>query len=157
MSDLESILHMKSFENEYQKIYLNLLFTAQSLESQLSKALKQYDISIPQYNVLRILRGQKGKAIPAIEIQKRMIHRTSNISRILDKLEDKKLAERIDCDENRRVRNVFILSGGLNLLNEVEHLIQKLYQSIESKFKTLNINPQSTNFLLDSLRVMDLE
>lgn len=157
MPDLETALHMKSFENEYQKFYLNLLYTSQFLESQLSKAFKEFDLTIPQYNVLRILRGQKGQSISAVAIQKRMIHKTSNISRILDKLEDKGLAERIDCNNNRRIRNVFILPCGLALLKEVEYLIQNLYNHLENQFKKTNTDTQSVNFLLDTLREINLE
>lgn len=157
MPDLETALHMNTFENEHQKFYLNLLYTSQFIESLLTKSFKEFDLTIPQYNVLRILRGQKSKSIPAVDIQKRMIHKTSNISRILDKLEEKGLAERIDCNNNRRIRNVFILPPGLVLLEEVEYLIQKLYQNIENQFKKVDLDVQSINILLNTIREINLE
>lgn len=152
MSQLEKALHMKSFENDFQKLHLNIHYTSQHFENLISKSFKEYGLSIPQYNVLRILRGQKGNAITAIDIQKRMIHKTSNISRILDKLEEKEYAHRVDCEENRRKRFVYIQPKGLAILDEVEPIVQSVYKSIEESLKTSHISAEDFNNLLDTFR-----
>lgn len=155
MAKLEEALQMKTFENEYQKLYLNILLTAQILESNIAKALKEYDLTVAQFNVLRILRGQKGQAISAIDIQKRMIHKTSNISRIIDKLEEKELAERVDCEENRRIRHVFISKKGLKLLEDCQYIIDQMNETIAEKVTERKVDITAFNLLLDLLRTIE--
>ena len=77
--------------------------------------LKPYGVSIQQFNVLRILRGQKGVAANLSTVQNLMVDKISNTTRLIDKLIEKSLVERIICKENRRKIELFITDKGLSL------------------------------------------
>eukprot|EP00746_Dinoflagellata_sp_MGD_P126721 gnl/MRDRNA2_/MRDRNA2_61482_c0_seq1.p2 gnl/MRDRNA2_/MRDRNA2_61482_c0~~gnl/MRDRNA2_/MRDRNA2_61482_c0_seq1.p2 ORF type:complete len:121 (+),score=11.28 gnl/MRDRNA2_/MRDRNA2_61482_c0_seq1:111-473(+) len=86
---------------------------------QTNHVFKQFDISQQQYNVLRILKGQKGNPINLMDIQSRMIHKSSNATRLVEKLRAKGLVERVQCENNRRKVEVFITEKGLELLEKI--------------------------------------
>lgn len=88
------------------------------------EVLKPYGISIEQFNVLRILRGQKGKPINMGTIQQRMIAKTSNTTRLVDKLVAKSLVIRAVCEKNRRKMEVTITNKGLKLLDILDELVE---------------------------------
>ncbi|MBF04770.1 MAG: MarR family transcriptional regulator, partial [Flavobacterium sp.] len=85
-----------------KKVILNLAFTKNYVGDKFNEILKPFEISGEQYNVLRILRGQKGKPINMQDIQDRMVTKNSNTTRLIDKLLLKKMVERNVCPENRR-------------------------------------------------------
>jgi DNA-binding MarR family transcriptional regulator len=89
--------------------------------------LKPYDITEPQYNVLRILRGQHGETMSLFEIQDRMIQKMSNVSRLIDKLLDKGLVVRKECKLNRRKVDILITQKGLDLLTELEPHVDRTF------------------------------
>jgi len=106
-------------------------------------------LTIPQFNVLRILRGQHPKPSTINLLIERMLDKSSNASRIVDKLEEKKLVERKQCLGDRRAVDVFISESGLVLLNEIHIHFNKW----ESSIKKLDEEESSQlNFLLDKLR-----
>ena len=90
-----------------------------------SQALKPFDVSFQQFNVLRILRGQKGVAANLSTVHERMVNRTSNTTRIIDKLSEKNLVKRNICKENRRKIELFITNEGLNLLSVIDAIVEK--------------------------------
>ena len=94
-------------------------------EEFLGNTLKPFKISLQQFNVLRILRGRKGIPANLQTVQKRMIHKMSNTTRLIDKLIDKKLVKRKICKDNRRKIEIFITQEGLELLIQLDALIQK--------------------------------
>lgn len=143
-------IKMSSFKNEFQRVYLNILFTANYLSFPVSKGLKKFGLTTSQYNVLRILRGQKGKAISAVDIQSRMIYPNSNVTRILEKLEGKGLIECHACRENRRKNNLFITEKGLELLADTEHIPLSTYRQIEKSITSEEAS--AVNLILDKLR-----
>src|SRR5690606_19846011 len=90
-------------------------------------------ISIEQFNVLRILRGQKGKPVNMGTIQERMIAKTSNTTRLVDKLVAKDLVVREVCEINRRKMEVTITDKGLKLLDILDELVESAEHSLTSK------------------------
>ena len=90
-----------------------------------SKALKPFGVSFQQFNVLRILRGQKGVAANLSTVHERMVNRTSNTTRIIDKLSEKNLVKRNICKENRRKIELFITNEGLKLLSVIDTIVEK--------------------------------
>jgi len=78
-------------------------------------------LSLPQFNVLRILRGQKGKPANLSTVQERMIHKMSNTTRLIDKLIQKGFVERNICENNRRKIEIYIANSGLNLLESIDN------------------------------------
>lgn len=122
---LEEELKMEKFKSEFQRAMLNIIFTAYWLEDRSAETFKGYGISMQQYNVLRILRGQKGKPANLFLIQDRMIHKMSNATRLVEKLRLKGYVKRVTCEENRRKVEITITDKGLQLLDELEPKIRK--------------------------------
>jgi len=111
---------------------VGLLKAGNKAEEFLGNTLKSFDISLQQFNVLRILRGRNGKPANLKTVQARMIHKMSNTTRLIDKLIDKGLVERKICEQNRRKIEVFITSKGLELLRELDKKIENTEAEILS-------------------------
>jgi len=109
------------------RVVLNLMYTQVLLSEKFNEVLKPYDISGEQYNVLRILRGQKGCPANMCIIQERMLAKTSNTTRLVDKLLLKDLVTRNVCPENRRKIEVLITQKGLDLLTELNPKIKEYH------------------------------
>ncbi len=107
-----------TFPSEFTKALINIKYTANWLDSIGNSILNPYKISIQQYNILRILRGAK-EAITVNAVKERMIQKSPNSTRLMDKLCDKKLIERTRCESDRRVVYVQITDKGLQLLNKI--------------------------------------
>jgi DNA-binding MarR family transcriptional regulator len=139
--ELELEIHQKKFSSEQQKALLNIIFTASFLHAEQNRTLKPYQISTQQYNVLRILRGQKGNPASIALIQERMLDKQSNASRLIDKLEAKKLVNRIQCPADKRRAEITISETGLSILLELDDKIKNLEKNIplnELEAKELN-------------------
>ncbi len=117
---IEDEIKQKQFSSPFQKLAVNILFTASWLQTQGARLLKPYGITIQQYNVLRILRGQFPNPASVGLLQERMLDKSSNASRLVDKLLDKKLLERKTCPNDRRQVDIVITKTGLELLAELE-------------------------------------
>ncbi len=120
---IETILKLNADISLPKQTVLNISYTQTLIAEKLSDVLKPYDISTEQFNVLRILRGQKGKPVNMGAIQERMIAKTSNTTRLVDKLLAKGLVDRAVCENNRRKIEVTITDKGLKLLNIVDKLV----------------------------------
>lgn len=106
------------FANTKVKALLNIIYTANWINSHQNAFFKPYGISPQQYNILRILKGAK-EPIKVQTIKDRMIERAPNATRLMDKLCAKELIERIPCPEDRRVVHIAITNNGLQLLKEI--------------------------------------
>ncbi|TAE00123.1 MAG: MarR family transcriptional regulator [Bacteroidetes bacterium] len=146
---LEEEIKQSKFESEQQKAMLNLMFTSGWIALLQSKFFKKYDISSQQYNVLRILRGQAKKPIMLCEIANRMLDKSSNATRLVEKLRLKDLIDRQLCKENRRQVDIRITDKGLELLAEIDIKMKTINnfmdQISEQESKTLNL-------ILDKMR-----
>ena len=117
---IEDVLKSTVPMDNSKKIILNILYTHNVITENFNEILKPYDISGEQYNVLRILRGQKGNPANMCVIQERMLAKTSNTTRLVDKLLLKELVTRKVCPENRRKIEVMITQKGLDVLKELD-------------------------------------
>lgn len=119
-----------------KKTVINILYTQNLLHDRFNEILKPFEISVEQFNVLRILRGQNGKPSNMCLIQERMIAKTSNTTRIVDKLLAKELVTREVCPQNRRKMDVHITAKGMDLLQmidpKVEHFEQQLFSNLST-------------------------
>ena len=106
-----------------KKALLNVMYTQNVIADQFNELLKPFDLSAEQFNVLRILRGQKGNAVNMCDIQERMIAKTSNTTRLVDKLLLKELVLREICPENRRKMEITITPKGIELLKQLDPLV----------------------------------
>lgn len=133
-----------------KKVMLNLTFTRNLIADKFSEILKPYDLSGEQYNVLRILRGQKGNPLNMQDIQERMVTKNSNTTRLIDKLLLKEMVDRKTCPANRRKIEIKITEKGLNVLSELDPLIEN-HDTIFTKNLT-NEELEKLNSLLEKLR-----
>jgi DNA-binding MarR family transcriptional regulator len=118
--------------NKSTRVVLNVMYTQNVITDSFNEIIKPYDISGEQYNVLRILRGQKGHPANMCIIQERMLARTSNTTRLVDKLLLKDLVTRNVCPDNRRKIEVLITQKGLDLLTELDPKVKE-HEHIFSK------------------------
>ncbi|WP_423738318.1 MarR family winged helix-turn-helix transcriptional regulator [Christiangramia gaetbulicola] len=133
-----------------KKLALNLIVTANHISDKIQEAIKPFGISSQQFNVLRILRGQKGKPANLSTIQERMVTKMSNTTRLVDKLVEKDLCERIICPSNRRKIEIRITENGLNLLEQIDPIIEKVENDFASKINEKEL--LSLNTKLNELR-----
>jgi MarR family transcriptional regulator, 2-MHQ and catechol-resistance regulon repressor len=129
---------------------IEMMIAGNWVQDQLSEALKPYNLSIAQFNVLRILRGQKGKPASLACVNEKMIHKMSNTTRLVDKLLDKSLVERTVCPGNRRKIEITITQQGLTLLEELDGVIEATESKIMGNLTRQEIS--ALNAILTKLR-----
>ncbi|AWG26781.1 MarR family winged helix-turn-helix transcriptional regulator [Flavobacterium kingsejongi] len=117
---IEAVIKTEKALTLSKQVLLNILHTQNVLQEKFNEVLKPYEISGEQFNVLRILRGQNGNPANMCVIQERMIAKTSNTTRLVDKLLLKKLVTREICKNNRRKVEIKITDKGLGLLNDLD-------------------------------------
>jgi DNA-binding MarR family transcriptional regulator len=113
------------FPSREQEAYLSLLRTADALQAQVEAWLKEFGLTGTQYNALRILRGAGPDGLPCREIGERMITHDPDVTRLLNRLEDRGLVERTRARHDRRVIYGKITAAGLKLLREMDGPIDK--------------------------------
>lgn len=116
---LEDELKMSAIQDSHHRASLNVIFTGAWMAEKMNSLLKPFGISEQQYNILRILRGQKGASLNLQDISGRMIHKMSNTTRLVEKLRIKGLVVRHVCEENRRKVQISITKAGLNIIDEI--------------------------------------
>jgi len=146
---IEEEIQRNSFRNEYQKSAINLIYTYGWLHNKQKIFFNKFNITAQQYNVLRILKRQFPDAISTSEIKHRMLDKNSDVSRIIDRLENKGLIYKNPCLSDKRLVDVSVTHKGLQLLSEIE--IQIL--DLDNFFSTLELEEaKELNRLLDKLR-----
>ena len=133
-----------------KKVMLNLTFTRNFIGDKFSDLLKPFGISSEQYNVLRILRGQKGTPINMQDIQERMVTKNSNTTRLIDKLLLKEMVIRNTCPNNRRKIEIKITEQGLKILSQLDPIIEK--HDLLLTDKLTNTELETLNNLLEKIR-----
>ncbi len=147
---IENLLKTSGQISETKKLVLNLIVTANHLSDQMQDVLKPFGISPQQFNVLRILRGQKGKPANLGTIQERMVSKMSNTTRLVDKLIEKGYCQRITCPSNRRKVEITITETGQELLKEIDPLVESTENRFSEKLTTKEIT--DLNKKLNELR-----
>jgi len=146
---LEQDIKQEKFPDEHEKVLINILFTASWLYNRNATRLKVHDITPEQYNVLRILRGSHPKALMLTDVTSRMIDKSSNATRLVEKLRQKGLLKRDICENNRRQVDITITDAGLALLKEID-------REAETWLDTLRVisndEAKDINRILDKLR-----
>ena len=114
-----------TFTSREQEAYLSLLRTADALQARVEAKLKKFGLTGTQYNALRILRGAAPEGLPCREIGERMITHDPDITRLLNRLEDRGFVERTRTRYDRRVIYGKITAAGLQLLREMDRPLEK--------------------------------
>lgn len=147
---VEDILKTKRPISEKKKLMINLMLTTNEAASKMAEAIKPFELSIQQFNVLRILRGQGDKPANLCTVQDRMVSKMSNTTRLVDKLLEKKLVDRNTCEENRRKIEIFITEKGLDLLKEIDPVVEKTENDLVKNLAPEEV--EKLNSLLEKLR-----
>ncbi|MCS6796208.1 MAG: MarR family transcriptional regulator [Raineya sp.] len=137
------------FRNEKHRALVNILYTAKFIESKVQEHIKPYQITLQQYNILRIVRGAGGKPVSLKYIKERMLDKMPDASRIVDKLYKKGLLKRKECPTDRRSVDITITKKGLELLADMD----KQNEYLDNICNSLNETQlQELNYLLNLLR-----
>ena len=136
-----------------KKVILNVMYTQNFISDKFSDLLKPSDLSGEQYNVLRILRGQKGAPTNMCVIQDRMIAKSSNTTRLIDKLLLKELVTRNVCPDNRRKMEIAITEKGLQLLLELDPKVLEHEQLFATNLEEQELTQLNT--LLEKYRTFN--
>jgi DNA-binding MarR family transcriptional regulator len=147
---IETIIKSNVSLSDAKKVILNILYTQNVVNDKFLELLKPYDLSGEQYNVLRILRGQKGCPANMCIIQERMLAKSSNTTRLIDKLLVKDLVTREVCPNNRRKMEVLITQKGLDILSELDPKVNQHEHQFADNLNTDELI--QLNFLLEKYR-----
>ena len=146
---LEKEINQTVFKSEYQKAQINVLVTSAWINQNTNKALKKFNISWQQFNILRILRGRHPEPASVKLLAERMIDKMSNASRLVEKLKLKNLVERKACPEDRRKVDILITEEGLALIEEASTIIEQQANDLEK-----NLTKEEATLLSDLLDKM---
>jgi len=142
---IEDEIKQSKFKDPFQKVAINLLFTAKWLEANNNDFFKAFAVTGQQFNILRILRGQHPNSISAAAIKERMLDKNSDVSRLLDRLIDKKFITKTQCPSDKRAADVKITDSGLKLLSKIDQHMEK------TDSKLFNLTTKEASQLSDLL------
>jgi len=145
----EEIKQIKPLLLPGQVAVLTILRTADVLRHAIERPLSVFGLSEEQYNVLRILRGAGENGLPTLEISSRMLSRSPNITRLIDRLIAKKLVRRSPSKEDRRVVIVSVTSQGLELLAHLDGVVDGVFDNFPP---TTNAEMETLLDVLDRIR-----
>ncbi|QSW87929.1 MULTISPECIES: MarR family transcriptional regulator [Flavobacterium] len=147
---IEEVIKSTVKMDNAKKVILNIMYTQNVIQDHFNELVKPYDLSGEQYNVLRILRGQKGNPANMCVIQERMLAKTSNTTRLVDKLLLKELVTRNVCPGNRRKIEVLITQKGLDVLKELDPKVDAHEEAFAKNLSTDEL--ELLNKLLEKYR-----
>jgi MarR family 2-MHQ and catechol resistance regulon transcriptional repressor len=140
--------HIKAkFKDDHHKAIVNLRFTSNWIGAYYNQQLQQFNLTLPQFNILRILRGA-GEGISVQTVKERMLEPSPNTTRLIDKLYEKGFVRRNQSDFDKRVRNLEITESGMLILSKVDYV----FDEMSLKNNLTKEEAQQLNKLLDKLR-----
>ena len=145
----EEIKQTKPERRPGQLAVITILRTADVVHHAVERSLSPFGLSHEQYNVLRILRGAGESGLPTLEIAARMLSRSPNITRLLDRLIAKRLVRRNRPKQDRRVVIVSIASQGLELLAHLDAVVDNVFDRFPP---TTNAEMKTLVDVLDRIR-----
>lgn len=146
---LEEEIRQTHFRDSYHKAFINIWFTASWLYARNAAWLRQFGLTPEQFNVLRILRGSYPQPMKLADITVRMINRSSNASRLVDKLVEKRMAKRTICKSSKRQVDILITNVGLKLLEKIDSQLPVWYFLRD---KISSEEAELLNRMLDAIR-----
>ena len=130
--------------NLYLQTIHRIISTGHWITDQVGKELKEFGITEPQYNVLRTLDSAQGKPLTVQEILDKMVQRSSNVTRIVDKLLAKGYVERKECPTNRRKMDITITPAGRVLLAQLDQKVYALHQPMQENLSEVELKTLKT-------------
>lgn len=132
-----------------RRTIIHLMLVNNLIGDHMAQALKPFEVSLQQFNVLRILRGQKGKPANLSTLNDRMVSRMSNTTRLVDKLIAKGLADRNTCPENRRKVEIRLTDKGREALEAMDRAVDTAEKNLMGSFTDEQL--KELNALLDNV------
>jgi DNA-binding MarR family transcriptional regulator len=139
----------RAFDSPRQEAYLNLWRTYDRLRNLEDELFANHDLTAQQYNALRLLRGEHPDSLPTLAIAERLVSRAPDITRLLDKLEQRGLVARQRLADNRRVVKVGITEHGLQLLAELDGPVRECHER-----QLGHLTDEQLNTLIELLRMV---
>jgi DNA-binding MarR family transcriptional regulator len=136
MNELKSRLKIKEDITLYKETLLRILLSTNTIKNRLLSVLKPHALSLEQFNVLRILRGQNGNPLNLQDVQERMVSKMSNTTRLVDKLIIKDYVKRTQCSSNKRKIELSITKNGLDKLLELDDIIDATEKQATAQLNT---------------------
>lgn len=150
MGAVERFLKQKQFSCKYERAHVGLLCASSILTHYTQDILKKFNVTLQQYNTLRILRGQHPTPVNLCVIKERLIDRNSDTSRLIERLRKMELVDRIACNKDRRAVDIRISEKGLNLLKEIDGYAEaSFFQIVSSSLSEREV--EQLNKILDKL------
>jgi DNA-binding MarR family transcriptional regulator len=149
---LETAIQTNKFKNELHKASINVMYSAWWLKTLLAKELKEFGLTLEQYNVLRILKGKHPESLCVKDIAERMIEKNSNVPRIIDRLVIKKLVKRGTSSQDRRETTILLTGAGLSIL---ESSTQEVNKTINSQLSLTDKEAEQLNLLVEKMRSVE--
>ena len=149
---LEEAIKSNRFADERHKALINLMYTSYWLKTHLSTALKQNGLTIEQFNVLRILKGKHPEQLCVKDIGSRMIEKSSNVPRIIDRLLVKKLVKRTTSKEDKRETLISLTEKGVKQVEDANIVINSKQTEI------IGLNEEDAlllHELMEKMRMVD--
>jgi DNA-binding MarR family transcriptional regulator len=117
----------RHFDSLEQEVFLNLWRTYDRLRILEDELFQRHELTPQQYNLLRLLRAEHPQTVPTLALARRLVSRAPDITRMLDKLEQRALIRRDRPADNRRVVHVGITDVGLALLRELDEPVRECH------------------------------
>lgn len=146
---LEDEIKQEAFRNEHNRAIVNLIYTFNYVSANLQKLLYAHNLTLQQYNILKILRGRHPLHSTNGMIRERMLDKNSDVTRIVDRLIKEGLATREHCANDRRCVNIYITEKGLNLLGRLDGFSDQMDSVLD---KLTEEEAAKLNDLLDKIR-----
>lgn len=146
---LEEEIKQSSFNNERNRAIVNIIFTYNYVTASLQRFLQNHNLTLQQFNILKILRGQHPNRSTNGMIRERMLDKNSDVTRIVDRLIKEGLATRENCPNDRRCVNIFITKKGLALLEHLDTYSDEMDGILD---KLTDQEAVDLNHLLDKIR-----
>lgn len=149
---LEDAIKSNKFRDEGHKATLNILYTAYWLKTAFAASMKELGLTSEQFNVMRILKGKHPEEMCVKDIGSRMIEKSSNVPRIIDRLVDKKWVKRTTSKEDKRETLISLTEKGIKQLAEASAIMDNVGRDL---IGITNEEATQLNELLEKLRKTD--
>ncbi|KPP96423.1 MAG: MarR family transcriptional regulator [Bacteroidetes bacterium HLUCCA01] len=123
---LEDEIQQYTFRNVHQKLLINLFYTYNVLSSSTQEILKAENLTMQQFNILRILRGQHPRPSTNTMVKERMLDKNSDVTRLIDRMVRDGFVSRRNCTSDRRRVDITITQKGLDALNAIDRRSQEM-------------------------------
>lgn len=120
MGRIEDEIKQTKFRSEGQKLIINLIYTYNQISGQMASTLQPHGLTMQQYNILRILKGQYPNPSTNNLVKDRMLDRNSDVTRLIDRMIRNGLVTRTSCEKDRRRVDILITQQGLDVLEAIQ-------------------------------------